>query len=133
MTTPMPRDRYLTDLVTTASPARLLVLLYDRLALDLNTAGTALGGQDWTTANTRLQHAQAIVVELRASLDLTAWSAAPGLAALYEFLLTELVNANVGRDTTAVARCLALVEPLRDAWRQATLAGTIPGQKSGTS
>jgi flagellar protein FliS len=64
-------------------------------------------------------HAQDIIVELRGSLDLTAWDGAKGLAQLYGFLVTELIKANVQADADKAASCRALVEPLRDAWREA--------------
>ena len=43
------RARYIGDTVTTASPQRLLVMLYDRLALDLERAQAALAGGDRVT------------------------------------------------------------------------------------
>lgn len=113
------RQRYLADSVTTATPGRLLVMLYDRLCLDLTRAVTALGAGERETASTMLLHAQDIVAELRGSLRVESWSAGPGLADVYSFLLTELVQANVRQDADRAAACLSIVEPLRDAWRQA--------------
>jgi flagellar protein FliS len=107
------------DAVTTASPQRLLVMLYDRLALDLERAQAALTAGDRAEANLQLQHAQDIVLELRTSLQVDAWEGGPRLAALYSWLLGELVQANVKADRNRVASCLQVVEPLRDAWRQA--------------
>ncbi len=122
MTTPSPRARYLADSIATASPARLLMMLYDRLVLDLSHAEQALRDGEREAARTRLGSAQAIVLELRTSLDVTAWDGAAGLAALYGYLLTELIAANVHGDAERAAACRGLVEPLRDAWRQAALA-----------
>lgn len=113
------RARYMGDAVTTASPQRLLVMLYDRLALDLERAQAAIAAGDRTEANSQLQHAQDIVLELRSSLQVDAWESGPRLAALYGWLLGELVQANVKADRNRVASCLQVVEPLRDAWRQA--------------
>jgi flagellar secretion chaperone FliS len=113
------RARYLADAVTTASPGRLLVMLYDRLVLDLSHAEEALRGADRAAAANLLLHAQEIILELRTSLDLTAWSGAPRLAGLYSFLLTELIGANVHADAGRVTGCRELIEPLRDAWRTA--------------
>ena len=79
--------RYVQDSVSTASPGRLLVMLYDRLALDLVQAGDALARADRTTAHQRLLHAQRIVTELSTTLDHTAgWSGSVGLASLYAWL-----------------------------------------------
>jgi flagellar protein FliS len=116
------RARYLGDKVSTASPQQLLVMLYDRLALDLERAQTALAEEDRSEANTQLQHAQEIVIELRSSLDLSAWDGAPRLAALYAWLLTELIAANVKGDSRRVTDCRRIVEPLRDAWREAAVS-----------
>ena len=113
------RARYMGDTVTTASPQRLLVMLYDRLALDLERAEQALTTGDRSIANEQLQHAQEIVLELQASLRVDIWDGGPRLAALYTWLLTELMRANVKGNVRAVADCRKIVEPLRDAWREA--------------
>jgi flagellar protein FliS len=113
------RARYLGAAVTTSSPQQLLVMLYDRLALDLDRAHGALEAGDKNGADPHLKHAQEIVMELRASLNVEVWDGAPRLAALYSWLLTELIAANVKGDLRRVGDCQRIVEPLRDAWRQA--------------
>jgi flagellar protein FliS len=119
MTSPQMRDRYLRDSISTASPAKLLIMLYDRLILDLAKGEEALRSGERELANDRITHAQEILLELRTSLDIEAWSGAPGLANLYGWLLTELIGANIARDADRVAACRALVEPIRDAWNEA--------------
>ncbi|MGI5169978.1 flagellar export chaperone FliS [Spirillospora sp. CA-253888] len=127
------RNRYMTDTVATASPAQLVVMLYDRLVLDLLKAEEALLAGDREDASARLQHAQDIVIELRASLDASVeWGGTAGLAELYGFLLTTLIRANVHADASLAAACRELVEPLRDAWRAAAAqAGTGPAARVG--
>ncbi|HYO40907.1 MAG TPA: flagellar export chaperone FliS, partial [Nocardioidaceae bacterium] len=119
-------SRYLGDSVATASPQRILVMLYDRLVLDLERAEVALDAGDRTEAAAQIQHAQDIVFELRESLQVDAWEGGPRLAALYSWMITELVQAGVKRDRNRVSACRQIAEPLRDAWRQAaaTLAAT---------
>ncbi len=113
------RARFVDDSLATASPAVLLTRLYDRLVLDLARAEQAQRAGDRATASTQLLHAQDIVAELLSSLDADAWDGGPGLAAIYGFLLTELVDANVTSDADRTASCRSLVEPLRDAWHDA--------------
>jgi flagellar protein FliS len=122
MSTASLRARYLGDSIATASPQQLLVMLYDRLALDLERAETALEAGDKNGAAPHLQHAQEIVMELRASLKVELWDGAPRLAALYNWLLTELIQANLKGDLRRVADCRRIVEPLREAWRGAAAA-----------
>jgi flagellar secretion chaperone FliS len=122
MTAPHLRDRYLQDSINTASPGKLLLMLYDRLILDLMQAEEAMRADDRESAHEKITHAQEIVIELRVSLDLESWSGAPGLANLYGYLLTELIGANIAKDPERVAVCRGFLEPLRDAWREATAA-----------
>jgi flagellar secretion chaperone FliS len=99
---------------TTASPERLLCMVYDRLLLDLERAAECLElGQ---SAHAHLMHAQDIVHELLVSLDHEVWDGAGKLASIYVYLHTQLIQANVRRDRALVLECRALVAPLRDAW-----------------
>jgi flagellar protein FliS len=116
------RARYLADSIATASPARLLVMLYDKLVLDVTQGEEAIRAGDRHFASGRLMHAQEIIGELLATLDVTTWEGAEGLAALYRFLLQELVQANIKQDAARAASCRELIEPLRDAWREAAMA-----------
>jgi flagellar protein FliS len=116
------RSRYLGDAVATSSPQQMLVMLYDRLALDLERAQKAAAAGDREAANEQLQHAQSIVIELLSSLQVDAWEGGPRLAALYSWLIGELMQANVKLDTNRISSCRQVVEPLRDAWRAAAAA-----------
>lgn len=120
------RNRYATDAVTTATPARLLTMLYDRLVRDLVAAEQAVADCKPATAHEQLLHAQRIVAQLAASLDPTVWDGGPGLAQLYDFLQRELVAANMGKDAARIRGCREVVEPLRDAWQQAALTTLTP-------
>jgi flagellar secretion chaperone FliS len=113
------RNRYLGDAVATASPQQVLVMLYDRLALDLERAQVAAAAGDREAASQQLQHAQEIVIELLASLQVDAWEGGPRLAALYNWLIGELVQASIKTDGNRISACRQVVDPLRDAWRQA--------------
>ena len=119
MTTASLRARYLSDSIATASPPQLLVMLYDRLALDLERGHAAMAAGDRETASQQLQHAQDIILELQASLKVEIWDGGPRLAALYAWLLSELIRANMKGDLRRVNDCRKIVEPLRDAWREA--------------
>jgi flagellar protein FliS len=109
-------SRYGDDAVSTASPQRLLVLLYDRLSLDLRRAHQAQVDGAREVAHSNLGHAQEIVAELLSSLDTTVWDGARDLSRLYTWLMTQLTKANVRMDASITADCLRVVEPLREAW-----------------
>lgn len=115
------QQRYRDDAVLSATPERLLTMLYDRLVLDIERAEQAQRAADWTEANAQLLHAQAIVTELTSSLT-DAWTGSADLRALYAFLTRSLIEANIGRDPGRTAACRELVVPLRDAWHAAASA-----------
>ena len=113
------RARYIKDTVETIPPSRLVTMLYDALVTDLELAERGIAANDLHAANRGLVKAQAILIELRSSLKPELWSAGPRLAALYEYLIREVVQANVTKDARRIATCRRLVEPLRDAWHVA--------------
>jgi len=116
------RARYLADSINTASPAKLLVMLYDRLVLDITQGEEAIREGNRGVAAERLMHAQEIISELLATLDLTAWEGAENVAALYRWMLQELVQANIKQDAGKAASTRDLASELRDAWREAAMA-----------
>lgn len=117
-----PRETYLAASVETASPARLLVMLCERLVLDLQRAAEALRAGEPSKAHEPLLHAQDIVLELNASLKVEAWEGAKGLASVYDYVRAELVKANVSKDLRTTEACLDIVTALRDTWREAAMA-----------
>jgi flagellar protein FliS len=123
------RARYVTDAVQTTSPQRLVTMLYDRLVSDLAKGEAGFGpGGDADGGRAALGHALDILTELRASLDVSAWDGAVGLARLYAFLMTEIIGADLAADGPRVAVCRSLVEPLRDAWHEAAAVVSLePG------
>ncbi|CAM3668852.1 flagellar export chaperone FliS [Nocardioides zeicaulis] len=112
---------YLQASVETASPARLLIMLYDRLSLDCQRALAAQESGDHAEAHEQLLHAQAIVAELQSSLRPDVWDGGPALNSLYSYITVQLVKANVDRDAAKTAHCLELVTGLGDAWRRAAM------------
>lgn len=126
------RAAYNRDAVLSASPARLLTMLYDRLMLDLARTETAQLEQDWSVASENLIHAQAIITELNLSLDTGKWDGAHGLKSLYSYVMTTLVEANISRDVARTRECIALLEPVRQAWHEAAAQLPAPMQAAGT-
>ena len=117
-----PREAYLAASIETASPSKLLVMLCERLVLDVQRAAEALRSGEPSKAHEPLLHAQDIVLELTASLTVGAWAGAAGLASLYDYLMAELVKANIAKDLRTTEACLDIVTGLRDTWREAALS-----------
>lgn len=112
--------RYASDASQTASPARLLTMLYDRLVVDLTIAHDAMVRGDIAVTGERIGHASDIILELHATLDTELWPEGEALAALYLWLVQELMQARLRGNAEQVATCRDLVVPLRDAWHIAS-------------
>ena len=119
------RSRYARDSVTTASPVRLVTMLYDRLVRDLDDAELAISASNLQGAHNALRHAQDIVQELAGSLDTASWSGGEGLQSLYMWLMEQLVAANLTKDACLLTGCREVIEPLREAWHKAANAQSV--------
>jgi flagellar protein FliS len=116
------RARYASDAAQTVSPARLLIMLYDRLAADLLAGEEAMLRGDVAGAGDALSHAADILLELHSTLDVGVWPEGESLGRLYLWMVTELMNARLKNQPGMVADVRQLVLPLRDAWQEAAAA-----------
>ena len=115
------KSTYMDNSVSTASPERLLVMLCDRLVLDVQRALEAQQTRNLPEAHNQLVHAQEIIIHLRSTLRVEAWDGGPGLASIYDWLHNELIRANITKDSAVTEGCLSIVTNLADTWRTAAL------------
>ncbi|MBK7722255.1 MAG: flagellar export chaperone FliS [Austwickia sp.] len=120
-TTTQLRNLYARESVTTASPATLLTMLYDRLLKDLTVAERAVVAANIQGGHDALIHAQEIIAELFATLDLSVWPEGESLQRLYVWMTEQLVIANTDKDAGPIRDVRAVVEPLAQAWHQAAI------------
>ena len=113
------RSRYAREAVTTASPARLVTMLYDRLVRDLDDAELAISLADPQAAHAHAAPRPGHRAGALQQPGRVAWDGGAGLQSLYTWLLERLVAANIAKDAAVVAECREVVEPLRDAWHEA--------------
>lgn len=117
-----PASAYKTQAVQTANGPQLLLMLCDRLAVDVARADVALVAHDNKAANDELQHAQRIVRMLRNALQPEGFDGGQQLLSVYIFLENHLVEANLQKDVAVVRECAALVQPIHEAWTRAVRA-----------
>lgn len=116
------RNAYIGSSVATASPARLLVQLLERLVLDTERAQKALFTQSFEEANDQLQHAQRIVEHLMSTLEVTGMPAGNEIMALYTFLQRRLIEANTARDLRAAGEAVKVSRDLCEMWTACAMA-----------
>lgn len=122
------RNRYAREAVTTASPAKLVTLLYDRLLKDLHDAEAGLGARDIQATHNALTHAQEILWEFHSTLDTSVWKEGENLKRIYEWAIDMLMNANMEKNLQRVVDVREVLEPLAEAWHQIAAQG-INGER----
>ncbi len=104
--------------VAAASPHRLVAMLFDGFVDAIATAKGALASGQVEAKGRAIGRAARIVDEgLKANLDPAGGGAlAADLADLYAYIGLRLTQANLRNDAAALDECLALMQPLRQAW-----------------
>ncbi|MDH7479088.1 MAG: flagellar export chaperone FliS [Syntrophomonadaceae bacterium] len=118
--------QYKNTSVQTASPERLLLMLYEGLLRFLGQALEALEARDYPEVNRLLRRSQDIIGELMATLNLD-YEISHQLWALYDYFLQRLIEANVKKEPQPIIEVRDLLSGLQEAWIQA--AGSLrPGR-----
>lgn len=114
--------------VNSASPHRLIVLLYDGAIKSVTMAKMYMEAGQVAEKGAAISKAIAIIDDgLRLSLDKTAGGElAENLDALYEYMSHGLLEANMRNDAIALDQILSLLRDLQDAW--ATITPQAQGQ-----
>lgn len=108
---------YSTRKVETATPAELTLMLYEGAIKFCNIAMSAIEKKDYLKANTNIQKARRIVVELQTTLD-HKYKVAEDFDVIYDYIFQKLVQANVKKDTEILEEALIELRELRDAWKE---------------
>jgi len=81
-------------------------------------------------ATQHLAHAQDIVAELVASLDVQEWDGGPQLLSIYTWLMRELLAVSTGGEAERLDGCRQIVAELARTWHDA--ADVVAGAPSPT-
>jgi flagellar protein FliS len=109
---------YKESAVMTATPERLVVMLYDGARRFLFQAAGAMREGNIEVSNNRLQRAEAIIDELNNTLDMSVGEISTRLRALYLFSKRHLMQARIKRNPEMIDEVSSLLDTVGDAWRQ---------------
>ena len=125
--------KYMNQQVMTASPAKLVYMLYDRAISSLREAVAAIEtGQieDRWKANNR---AMDILQHMWSTLDLDqGGEIGDNLNQLLPYMMLRLPDVDIHNDPAPAQEVIGLLEPLRDAWREIALNGVADGGAART-
>lgn len=111
-------DVYLEQKIMNARPEELTLMLYDGLVRFINQTMLFNEQKSYDKSNNANLRAQAIIQELRSSLNLDI-DMSEGLEDLYVFMIQRLIDANIEKNNAILSEILELATDLRDTWKQA--------------
>lgn len=127
------RNKYLQTTVQTASPAQLLIMLYDGAIRFCRQAIEAIKLQKFSDANTNLLKAQDIINEFIITIDRTS-PIAENLLKLYDYFKLRLIEANTKKNIEPAEEVLGHLIELKETWIQAAKQyNQLTGQANGST
>ena len=120
------RSRFGDDSLETMAGHRVVVLCFERLVRDCDVALAAMERADHDATNTALRHAQDLLGEVVAMLDVDAWEHGSALLSVYDYLLRRLALSNVTKDPAGVAEARRLLGELGEAFAAASAEISAP-------
>lgn len=125
--------RYQDMKVQTASPAQIMIMLYDGAIRFTLQAKKKLEEGDFEGKGIFISKTQAIIDELMNSLNFDiAPELCENLQQLYIYMNERLSEANIKRDLDALDEVVGLLNTLRDGWKQALASEADPTANGGS-
>lgn len=112
-----PYQKYQQASVQTASPGQLIIMLYDGAIRFIRQSIEGIENRKYEQANNNLIKAQAIIHELVASLNFD-YPISKDLVRIYEYMLHQLIQSNVKKDTKPALEVMKHLEDLKESWQQ---------------
>ena len=115
-------SKYLENSVNTASPAKLVEMLYQNSIERLEKTKSLIKNNNLSEANNQIIRVQDIITELNVSLDLKAGGdISQNLRSLYNYMNRRLVEANIKKDLEILEEVKTMIKDLLDTWREAMI------------
>lgn len=115
-------NNYKQTQISTASPAKLVLMLYDGGMKFLGLAKQAIGEKRFDTANNNIIKTQRIVNELSLVLNLeTGGEIATNLWKLYDYMVFRLIDINLRKDAEGIDEIVRMFKQLREVWNSVIL------------
>lgn len=112
-------DSYKSNEISTMSQGKLIVMLYDGAIRFLNIAVENMTPRKYEIVNKNILKTQDIIAELMTSLNLDeGGKIAQDLLALYIYIKTRLIEANVKKDANIVKEVIKHLTELKQAWEE---------------
>ncbi|MFQ5685573.1 MAG: flagellar export chaperone FliS [Candidatus Scalindua sp.] len=110
-------DLYRKMQIETADPATLILMLFDRAIALFDKAKKEILEKKYEEKGYSLTKANEIIAELSGSLDMEkGGEISTSLLRLYNFVMREIVDADLNLNTNAIDNARRIVSELRESW-----------------
>ena len=113
-----PMMQYKEQVLNTATPGMVTVMLFEEAAKNINLAIKAINEQNVQNSHNHIVKAQNIYLALNGFLN-DKFEISKSLSKLYDYLSRRLVEANMRKDIRILREVLSFTVEFRDTWRQA--------------
>jgi len=114
-------NSYQSTAVSTASGERLILLAYEGVIKFIKQAKKAIENGDTLSKVDKLSRSLGIIDELAVSLDMErGGEISERLAMLYDYIMRQIIKANVESSTEILDEILPLLNTLHEAWVEAS-------------
>jgi flagellar secretion chaperone FliS len=96
----------------------LTALLYEGFITNLEESLESIERKNFIEANEKLQRANDILERLGVGLRYEAGPIAEQLDTLYNYMASQLIEANLHKDTQIIRHVLKLIQPIAEAWNE---------------
>ncbi len=122
-----PLRHYHDNEISTSNQGRLILMMYDGALQAVRRAMECMDQNDLAGKGQHILKAQDIVNELSLALDMKeGGSVAQTLDQLYQFVLNQLLQANISHEKIYLESIVKVLTPLQEAWKQLVKAPTVP-------
>lgn len=122
--------QYNNSKILTASPAELVLMLYDGAIKFGNIAINAIDEKDIQKAHNNIIKVQRIVDHFRMTLDMS-YPVAKDFDRVYEYLAKRLLEANAKKDKEIMAEVCMHLRSMRDTWKEVMRINREKGTLNG--
>jgi len=112
-----PYDTYQNSKIMTASPAELILMLYDGAIKFCNVAIMGIEQKNIQKAHDNIKKVQNIITEFRETLN-HDYAVAEDFEKVYKYLSDRLVEANMKKDKEILEEVLTHIRTMRDTWKE---------------
>lgn len=117
MALPGAYAQYQNNKILTATPAELVLMLYEGAIKFCNIAVTAIENKEIEKAHIHIMKTEKIIDHLRITLDMR-YPVAQDFERIYVYLARRLVEADITKDVEIVEEIIEHLRAVRDNWKE---------------